>query len=787
TTLLVGTGVAIAGEAVKSTGSGVARFVGGVNETILGWTNTQPKPVETEVIETEVIKERVVEERVDVAAPGDVVVGYGSGITTTEIKQEVPIDTTEIETETEIITTETEIVEDNVTGTTKAPAKGPGFFGRVTAAAKAAGSSVAHGVQSVGNVAADATLLVGGGVTVFAVAAAESAIDGAKRVGEGVVSVGSEVVDVTTAVGTGVVEGAKNVGTNVAEGTKYVAVGVVDIAKGGAQVVGTGITTVTTDVVGGAKYLGTGMIDGTTTVVSAVGSASSAVGNATTTGVEAISAVAALAGTALLLDTDKEPKQVVGGVEIVQVDQVDTKAIDQSQVVVEQPGVENIFIEEYQTVELLAVPINLGSVKAYVFDIFALVDWRTTVTLELQSLAARTTKDSLSSIDWALFATKWYDGFVTKVAELSLTGEFRNSDALFFEVLLRLVSEFDIVNTTEELRELNLVWHRLNLHTDSALSIRALKKEYITTTLSNASFRTLVDLARHCSVCWNANISAELFQTYNAEKVYTSAAALLGLEPQEIAVVSSSRSALLAARGAGFATAYVCRTVIEEEAFETDLVVGSVAQLAQSVSAYLEEDRRTKITETMVTTTYSKPVHKCTVATLAGTSLLLDTDHVSFRCVFDEDLVRVPLYLSRTDRRFNGKEFAVTVEDQGTKGAIDVAVVAAAQSDRRALITGDTNYFLSIPNAYGIVVLWGGTMGKRRFSRLHSREKADAVGVLFKDHMQELEKVYTTSSRVLAFWSEAKGEDGITRTTWELRQPKEEEMTSFVLKYMNRQ
>ncbi|RUS13967.1 kinase-like domain-containing protein, partial [Endogone sp. FLAS-F59071] len=90
------------------------------------------------------IETKVVEKRVDVAA-GDVVVGYGSGITT-EIKQKAPIDTAEIETETEI-TTETEIVEDKVTGATKAPAKGPGFFGRVTAAAKAAGSSVAHGVQ----------------------------------------------------------------------------------------------------------------------------------------------------------------------------------------------------------------------------------------------------------------------------------------------------------------------------------------------------------------------------------------------------------------------------------------------------------------------------------------------------------------------------------------------------------------------------------------------------------------------------------------------------------------
>lgn len=40
---------------------------------------------------------------------------------------------------------------------------------------------------------------------------------------------------------------------------------------------------------------------------------------------------------------------------------------------------------------------------------------------------------------------------------------------------------------------------------------------------------------------------------------------------------------------------------------------------------------------------------------------------------------------------------------------------------------------------------------------------------------------------MLAFWSETKDKDGITRTRWELRQPKEEEMVSFVQKYMREQ
>ncbi|RUS22806.1 hypothetical protein BC937DRAFT_86763 [Endogone sp. FLAS-F59071] len=179
-----------------------------------------------------------------------------------------------------------------------------------------------------------------------------------------------------------------------------------------------------------------------------------------------------------------------------------------------------------------------------------------------------------------------------------------------------------------------------------------------------------------------------------------------------------------------------------------------------------------------------------TIAKGTGTASAIptsDATHVLFRCVFGEDLVKVPKYLARADRRFKSEEFAVTVENQGTKGAIDVAVVAAAQSDRRALITGDTNYFFSIPNVYGIVVLWGKAEDNRKFKWLKHGEKADAVGVLFKDHMQELEKVYITGDRVLAFWSEMKDDDGITRTTWELRQPKEEEMASFVQKYMRGQ
>ncbi|RUP15515.1 hypothetical protein BC936DRAFT_139592, partial [Jimgerdemannia flammicorona] len=265
------------------------------------------------------------------------------------------------------------------------------------------------------------------------------------------------------------------------------------------------------------------------------------------------------------------------------------------------------------TEEVLTVPHTVGKVRAYVFDVFALVDWRTSVAIELRSWASRTTKSSsLRSIDWLLFASKWYEGFTTLVQELALIGEFHNSDVLFYRVLIRLLAEYDIAGvwTEEELLELNLVWHRLNLHAESAAAIRALKKEYIATTLSNASFRTLVDLARHCSVCWNANISAELFHTYNAETVYTSAATLLGLKANEIAVISSSRHSLVAARKAGFATAYVRRSVVQEEAFETDLTVASLTQLAQSVTTYLEEERKTSEVVETVTTTTSKPAPK---------------------------------------------------------------------------------------------------------------------------------------------------------------------------------
>jgi len=165
------------------------------------------------------------------------------------------------------------------------------------------------------------------------------------------------------------------------------------------------------------------------------------------------------------------------------------------------------------------------------------------------------------------------------------------------DVLLRLVTEFDIANiwTYEELKELSLVWHCLNLHADSAAAISGIKKDYIATTLSNASFRTLVDLARHCSICWNANISAELFHTYNSEKVFLSTAELLGLEPHKIAFVSSSRSALITAQNAGFATAHVRRTIVEEEVLEVDLTVRSIAQLHQSIFAHIEEVRKTSV------------------------------------------------------------------------------------------------------------------------------------------------------------------------------------------------
>jgi 2-haloacid dehalogenase len=238
------------------------------------------------------------------------------------------------------------------------------------------------------------------------------------------------------------------------------------------------------------------------------------------------------------------------------------------------------------------LPTQFQNVKAFIFDVFAFADWKTSVAAELASLAQN--GGFGKQHDWRAFAVKWKAGFDAKAIDaVRLQGggiHYLKSDSLLRIVLDELIDECGLSSkfTEQQLVHLNTVWHRLGLYDDSIQNIKSIKDKYIVATFSNLSFRTLVDLARHCNICWNANISTEFFTSYKPDAtVYGRAADVLELKPQQIAIVSYDISDLQAASESGFATVLALRDI--EKATETkgvDVIVKDLKGLVTIVEEF---------------------------------------------------------------------------------------------------------------------------------------------------------------------------------------------------------
>ena len=198
-------------------------------------------------------------------------------------------------------------------------------------------------------------------------------------------------------------------------------------------------------------------------------------------------------------------------------------------------------------------------IKALTFDVFGtVVDWRSSIIREGQRLSDSKGLD----IDWPEFADGWRAGYHpaldrVRQGELPLT----TIDDLLRLILDELLQEFEIKSLSpSEVAELNRVWHRLSPWPDSVPGLHRLRSRYIVAALSNANISLLVDMAKHPGLPWDCVLSAELSGHYKPDKeVYTTAAGLLDLQPENIMMVAAHRYDLRAARGFGFKTAFVSR------------------------------------------------------------------------------------------------------------------------------------------------------------------------------------------------------------------------------------
>ena len=202
---------------------------------------------------------------------------------------------------------------------------------------------------------------------------------------------------------------------------------------------------------------------------------------------------------------------------------------------------------------------DLSQVKALTFDVFGtVVDWRGSITRQGEAFGA----SRGLTLDWASFADEWRAGYGPSMAKVR-SGElpWTNIDTLHRMILDDLLVKHGITNLSEADKDsLNRVWHRLSGWPDSAPGLTRLRTRYTIATLSNGNVALLTNMAKFAGLPWDCILSAELSHHYKPDpEAYLTAAALLGLRPEQVMMTAAHKNDLRAAQAVGLQAAFVPR------------------------------------------------------------------------------------------------------------------------------------------------------------------------------------------------------------------------------------
>ncbi|MFZ0421382.1 MAG: haloacid dehalogenase type II [Xanthobacteraceae bacterium] len=198
-------------------------------------------------------------------------------------------------------------------------------------------------------------------------------------------------------------------------------------------------------------------------------------------------------------------------------------------------------------------------VKALFFDVFGtLTDFRTSIAREAEAML----KPLGYALDWPAFADAWrgeYQGALEEVRSGRMA--YCKLDVLHRRNLEITLERFKVGALSEEqLRELNLAWHRLDAWPDVPPGLARLKRKYVLSPLSNGNISLMVDIARRNNFPWDAVLGADIARDFKPKpRVYLAAAEALDLAPQACMLVAAHSNDLKAAASLGLRTAHIAR------------------------------------------------------------------------------------------------------------------------------------------------------------------------------------------------------------------------------------
>jgi 2-haloacid dehalogenase len=191
-----------------------------------------------------------------------------------------------------------------------------------------------------------------------------------------------------------------------------------------------------------------------------------------------------------------------------------------------------------------------------VFDTFgSVVDWRGSLIADLSAYGA---KRGIAA-DWTALVDAWraaYHPSMERVRKREVP--WTKLDDLHRGSLNGLVAKFGITGLTDDdLRHINLGWHRLDPWPDSVVGLTRLKRRFIIGPLSNGNVALLTKMAKHASLPWDVVFGSDLFGHYKPDpETYLGVARLLDLAPGEVMMAAAHNNDLAAARRSGLMTAF---------------------------------------------------------------------------------------------------------------------------------------------------------------------------------------------------------------------------------------
>ncbi|RVA64868.1 haloacid dehalogenase type II, partial [Mesorhizobium sp. M7A.F.Ca.CA.001.08.2.1] len=121
---------------------------------------------------------------------------------------------------------------------------------------------------------------------------------------------------------------------------------------------------------------------------------------------------------------------------------------------------------------------------AIVFDTFgSVVDWRGSLVAEMKELGGKRGVNG----DWAAVADAWRHGYHRMLDEVTTgTRDYGLLDDLHRELLDEAMRDVGVTGFREDdLRDINLGWHRVKAWPDAVAGLTRLKTKYIVGSLSN--------------------------------------------------------------------------------------------------------------------------------------------------------------------------------------------------------------------------------------------------------------------------------------------------------------